>query len=246
MAGRARLDFTLQPFTTLGDRRTALEAEAAVVAAVRGAGDVRARYEDARQRFQVYVGTLPRPANFTTTTARPDASSLAGAPPPCLGSPVPNAQYWTALVLVAVAGLAVRVTHGEVLLRQRAAPLGRLDLAVVLVALLALGFHCAAMFFRSVVAAITGADDAIVAVSELGTASQVAYWVPAGLLLIALRRAWAPLLIAEGGVLLAVGATMFWDFGLRAHLVAIAGAVAVTTAVLATTTARVTGHRISE
>ncbi len=48
LAGQARLDITLQPFTTLaGDRRTALEVEAAVVAAVRGAGDVRVRYEGA-------------------------------------------------------------------------------------------------------------------------------------------------------------------------------------------------------
>jgi hypothetical protein len=47
-AGRSRLDITLQPFAELaGDRRTALEEEAAVVAAVRGAGDVRVRYEDA-------------------------------------------------------------------------------------------------------------------------------------------------------------------------------------------------------
>ncbi|MBA3618079.1 MAG: winged helix DNA-binding domain-containing protein [Acidothermales bacterium] len=48
-AGRSRLDITLQPFAELaGDRRTALEEEAEVVAAVRGASDVRVRYEDAR------------------------------------------------------------------------------------------------------------------------------------------------------------------------------------------------------
>ena len=118
--------------------------------------------------------------------------------------------------------------------------LGRIDLALAAVALLALGFHCTAMFFPSVVAAVPGAGGAAGTVRELGVASQAAYWVPSVLLLFALRRAWAPLLVAETVVLLAVGATMFWDFGLPAHLAAIAASVAVTVAVLTTMTAQVT------
>ena len=58
-----------------------------------------------------------------------------------------------------------------------------------------------------------------------------------GKLLLALRRAWAPVLAAEATVLLVVGVTMFWSFGVTAHLVAIAGSVAVTSAVLLTATA---------
>ena len=151
---------------------------------------------------------------------------------------MPDARYWVALVVLVVVGLAVRVLRGGPLLpAARTSVLGRLDLVVALVAFLALGFHCAAMFFPSVVAA-PGTDGAARAVRELGAASQVAYWVPAVLLLVALRRAWAPLLFAETVVLLAVGGTMFWDFGLPAHLIAIAGSVATTVAVLTTMTTR--------
>lgn len=156
----------------------------------------------------------------------------------CLRCAVPDARYWVAPVVLVVIGLAARAVRGGPLLPARTFVLGRLDLAVAVVAFLALGFHCAAMFFPSVVAAVPGTDGAARAVRELGVASQVAYWVPAGLLLLALRRAWAPLLVAETVVLLAVGATMFWDFGLPAHLIAIAGSVATTVVVLTTMTAR--------
>ncbi len=144
--------------------------------------------------------------------------------------------YWSALVVLVVAGAGARVVRGRPLLPARTFVLGRLDLAVAVVALLALGFHCASMFFPSMVAWTGAADDMV---RELGTTSRVAYWMPAGLLLFALRRAWTPLLVAEAAALVAVGATMFWDFGLPAHLTAIAGWVAVTVAVLTMTTARV-------
>lgn len=157
---------------------------------------------------------------------------------------MPDAQYWAALVVLAVAGFAVRIVRRGPLLHRRAAALGRFDLTVALVALLALGFHCAAMFFPAAVAAVPGSGGAAGAVRELGAASQVAYWVPAGLLPFALRRAWAPLLVTETAALLAVGVTMFWDFGLPSHLVAIAGSVAVTVALLTTVTGRVTGRPV--
>ena len=149
-------------------------------------------------------------------------------------------RYWSALVVLVVAGLGARIVRGRPLLPARTFVLGRLDLTVALVALLALGFHCAAMFFPSVVAVVPGTGGAAGMVRELGVPSQGAYWMPAALLLFALRRAWAPLLVAEAAALLAVGATMFWDVGLLAHLAAIAGSVAVTVAVLVTMTARVT------
>jgi len=151
---------------------------------------------------------------------------------------VPDARYWAALVIFAAAGLGVRVAHGGPLLRRQASALSRLDLAPAFVAVLALGFHCAAMFFPSVVAEIPGAVGGAGAVRALGTASQLAYWLPAGVLLLALRRTWTPLLVAEAGVLLAVGVTMFWDFGLPVHLSAIAGSVAVTVTVLTTVVVR--------
>ncbi len=156
---------------------------------------------------------------------------------------MPDARYWGALVVLMLAGLAVRVVRGGPLLRRHRSVLGRLGLVFAVVALLALGFHCAAMFFPSVVAVVPATGAAADAVRELGVVSQVAYWVPAGVLLFALRRAWGPLLVAEGGVLLAVGATMFWDVGLLAHLVALAGSVAVTVAVLMTFSGPATRRR---
>ena len=94
------------------------------------------------------------------------------------------------------------------------------------------------MFFPAAVAVIPLSDGAAESVRELGAASQAAYWLPAGLLVLALRRAWTPLLVTEVSVLLAVGITMFWSFSLTTHLVTIAGSVVVTTAVLATATYR--------
>jgi len=157
---------------------------------------------------------------------------------------MPNALYWSALGLLAIIGLAARLLHGRALLGRRAAPMGREDLAVALVALLALGFHCAAMFFRSVALTVPGTDGAVAAVRELGTVSQIAFWFPGVLLLVAVRRAWAPLLIAETGALTAVGVTMFWDFDLSVHLVALAVSVVVTVALLTSVSARDTPVRV--
>lgn len=150
---------------------------------------------------------------------------------------MPSVQFWAALAIVPAVALVVRGLNGRPL-STRVLPLSRLDLALVVVALLALGFHCAAMFFPAAVAAVPLSDGAAEAVRELGAASQAAYWLPAGLLVLALRRAWTPLLVTEVGVLLAVGITMFWGFSLTTHLVTIVGSVVVTAAVLTTATYR--------
>lgn len=147
---------------------------------------------------------------------------------------MPTAAYWGSLFGLALAGGAARVVHGGPLLRRRVLRLGRLELAMTAVALLALALHCAAMFFPAVVASLPGSTGAARAVRDLGVVSQVAYWVPAGLLLAALRRAWPPLLVVQGGALLVVGVTMFSSVGLPSHLVAIAGSVAATVALLTT------------
>ena len=147
---------------------------------------------------------------------------------------MPTAAYWGSLFGLALAGGAARVIQGGPLLRRRVLRLSRLELAGTVVALLALGFHCAAMFLPAVVSSVPGSTGAARGVRDLGMVSQIAYWVPAGLLLIALRRAWQPLLLVEGGVLLAVGVTMFFGFGLAVHLVAIACSVAATVALLTT------------
>ena len=150
---------------------------------------------------------------------------------------VPSVQFWVALAIVPAVAFAVRVLNRRPL-SARVLPLSRLDIALVVVTLLALGFHCAAMFLPAAVAAVPLSDGAAEAVRDLGAASQAAYWIPAGALVLALRRAWPPLLVAEVSVLLAVGITMFWSFSLTTHLVTIAGSVVVTAAVLTTATYR--------
>ena len=139
--------------------------------------------------------------------------------------------------MVPVVAFVVRALHRRPL-STHVLPLGRLDVALVVVSLLVLGFHCAAMFLPAAVSAVPLSDGAAEAVRELGTASQAAYWLPAALLVLALRRAWTPLLGAEVSVLLAVGITMFWSFSLATHLATIAGSVVVTAAVLTTATYR--------
>ena len=148
---------------------------------------------------------------------------------------MPNGWYWAALGILTVAALAVRVVHRGPLSRH-VVVLTRPDVGLAAACLLALGFHCAAMFFPAAADRVAGADGLAEAVRALGAVSQIAYWVPGALLLLALRRAWAPALAVEATVLTLVGVTMFWSFGLTAHLVAIAGSVAVTSAVLVTAT----------
>jgi hypothetical protein len=150
---------------------------------------------------------------------------------------MPSVQYWAALAILTAVVLIVRALN-RAPLSERVLRLGRLDISLVVVSLLALGFHCATMFFPPVFAELPQLGGAATSIRELGAASQLAYWLPAGLLAFALRRAWTPLLVAEASVLLAVGVTMFWSVALTWHLVAIASSVAVTLAVLATATSR--------
>lgn len=139
--------------------------------------------------------------------------------------------YWTFLVVIAALGIAVRLSHGQPLLRRRAVRFALLELALAIAALIALGFHCAAMFFPAFVDAIPRMQAPAQAIRRLGAASQAAYWIPAALLIVALRRAWWLAVIAEAAALLAVGVTMYGSFTLAVHLVAIAAVVALTVAV---------------
>jgi len=88
----------------------------------------------------------------------------------------------------------------------------------------ALVFHCAAMFFADWVNAVPFADEPARSVRALGLVSQVAYWVPAVGLVIALRRVWPPGLGLLTATLLGVRYTMFVPHALTTHLAWIAGA----------------------
>lgn len=79
-------------------------------------------------------------------------------------------------------------------------------------------FHCATMFFADWVDAVPFAEASADVVRALGPASQVAYWVPALALVIALRRVWPPALALLIVTLVAVGYTMFVRHPLSTHL----------------------------
>jgi hypothetical protein len=138
-----------------------------------------------------------------------------------MGQPV----FWSALLAVSVAGVGVRVLARRPLLPRLAKELGRWELAVAGASLLALVFHCLAMFFAGWVDVVPFLRAPAAAIRAMGTVSQVAYWVPAALLLVAVRRVW-PIAVAVLAVMLAgVGVTMYWPFALTTHLAWIAAAV---------------------
>ena len=89
---------------------------------------------------------------------------------------------------------------------------------MIAVAVALLVFHCATMFFASWVDTVPLAKAPADVVRALGPASQVAYWVPAITLVIALRRIWRPALALLVVTLVGVGYTMFVPHSLSTHL----------------------------
>lgn len=152
------------------------------------------------------------------------------------------AAYWIGLTATAAAVLVVRLARGRPLLEERALRLRPVEVVLVLAGLLALGFHCAAMFFPRIVDAVPGMAAPGASVRALGTASQVAYWVPAAAVVFGLRRVWWPPVALTAFALGGVGITMFWPFPLRVHLAAI-GLAILTLAGLATSMLRMSQPR---
>jgi len=146
---------------------------------------------------------------------------------------VAPAAYWFFLAALPAAGLVARVASARLPLAPLAYRLRPVESLLAVGALIALGFHCSAMFFPAEVEALPGLEGPAEAVADLGTASQLAYWLPAVVLVVGVRRVWRSALVALTAVLVVVGVTMFWSFGLSAHLAAIAAAVAITVAIAA-------------
>lgn len=140
--------------------------------------------------------------------------------------------YWTLLVGAAACGAAARLIVGHPLLRRQAVSLGRAELGVAAVSVLALAFHCASMFFGPWTDAVPGGQILGDPIRALGPASQVAYWLPAAALVAAVRRVWWPALALLTGALAGVGITMFWSYPLATHLSWLAAA-SVTSIVIA-------------
>ncbi|MBA3236717.1 MAG: hypothetical protein H0T59_12130, partial [Chloroflexi bacterium] len=93
---------------------------------------------------------------------------------------------------------------------------------------------CISMFLPGLVPTVGPLPEATGAIRSVGFASQIAYWIPAVLLLATLRRLRWYGLIALATTLVGVGVTMFWPFPLGLHLAFIAATVAVLAGFVAT------------
>ncbi len=128
--------------------------------------------------------------------------------------------FWALLLVVFGIAVAWRLRRGSTL-ESHAVRLAWPELSIGVLALLALAFHCLVMFLPPLVPPIQAVQGLAGAIAELGVISQLAYWLPAVVLLVMLRGIGWPILVALAAALLAVGATMFWPFPLGIHLVTI-------------------------
>lgn len=134
--------------------------------------------------------------------------------------------FWGVLLVVALVAVGARVLARRPLLPHQAKPLRAWEASVAAVSLLALVFHCLAMFFAGWIDLVPFLRAPAAAVRAMGTASQLAYWVPGVVLVIAVRRV-QPLALAVLFVtMIGVGVTMYRGFALTTHLAWLAAAVA--------------------
>jgi len=130
-----------------------------------------------------------------------------------------NQPYlWGGLLTFAVVTVAVRLFVGHPLLRSRSVRVKKLGSAVAFVSGLLLVFHCAAMFFGPWINALPLLQAPADMVRSMGVGSEIAYWMPAALLVVAWRRVWWPALLAMVVAIVGVGVTMYWPYPLVVHL----------------------------
>lgn len=141
--------------------------------------------------------------------------------------------YWSLLGVAVLAVAAIRGRAGRPLLHRRAIPLHRWEWAAAGLGAAALAFHCGSMFFASWVDTVPGLQTPATAVRALDQISQWAYWVPAALLLLSVRRVWWPGPVLLAACFVGVGVTMFWSYPLSTHLGWLAAAVGASSAVFA-------------
>jgi hypothetical protein len=134
-------------------------------------------------------------------------------------------RYVITLALVVVGAFVARLVLPFLPVRRLAVRLSPIDLTLVVVGSLALGFHCGAMFFRPAVVAVPGGLWAIRVIDPMGTPSITWYALAAAVVVVGLRRQHPAALVAAGCSLAAVGYTMYNGGTLRVHLDAIFVAV---------------------
>ncbi|MEJ7742107.1 MAG: hypothetical protein WKF73_05895 [Nocardioidaceae bacterium] len=138
------------------------------------------------------------------------------------------------LAIIVALVFSARLGLDALPLRRLAMPITATGAVLFGVGVAGLALHCLAMFFPSLVEPLPGADVVTAQIRALGTASIIWYVVPAGLVLIGLRRQ-HPVAIASVTVALAaVGVTMYNGGPLPVHLFAIFVAVLVFAGVAAT------------
>lgn len=128
--------------------------------------------------------------------------------------------YWAVLLGLFVLAVVWRLQRRRAL-NDHAVRLGWPALTIGASAIVGLVFHCVAMFVPRLVPPLAPLQALSRGITELGVHSQFAYWLPAVVLLVALRGLAWPMLAALAVALLAVGATMFWPVPLAIHLTAI-------------------------
>lgn len=133
---------------------------------------------------------------------------------------------WFLALTVALAVLgALRLLARGPLLASRARPLSTAEWAVLVGSTALLVFHCGAMFAPDAVAALGVLDAPAARVRDLSDpVGQAVYWLPALALVGSVRRLWWPAPATLAVTLLVVGWTMYGDFTLTEHLVAIMAA----------------------
>ncbi|MCH8561390.1 MULTISPECIES: hypothetical protein [unclassified Nesterenkonia] len=132
-----------------------------------------------------------------------------------------STSFVVMLIAVVLALLVFRWVAPGLPLERVTRRLTVLDLLLIVLGVLGLILHCAAMFFRSWVAAVPGTGGVINQINSMGVASMVWYAVPALLVMIGLRRQhWIGLVLLAAS-LLAVGVTMYDGSTLSIHLATI-------------------------
>ena len=140
--------------------------------------------------------------------------------------------YLSALAGSVLVLIVVRIVLRTPPAARRARAIGRVEALLVLIGLVGLLFHCLAMFARPFAQGVPGAAALVGPINGLGPVSVLLYVVPAALVLLGLRRQWAPVPGAVLLVLVAVGVTMYDGGPVGIHLAAIFAAVVVLAATM--------------
>ncbi len=145
-----------------------------------------------------------------------------------------SGTFAASLVGVVALALVLRVSLPRLPLASVARRLSLLDALIVVIGVLGLVLHCGAMFYADLFSHLPLSEGLISRVRSMGTSSVILYVIPAGLVLLGLRRQHPAGLLLLAIALLAVGVTMYDGSALRTHLGAIFVSVTVLSGLVAT------------